>query len=33
MFHVSLSHRVTLVDLLEQDILDFNVILGMDLLH
>ncbi|WMV19054.1 hypothetical protein MTR67_012439 [Solanum verrucosum] len=30
---VSLSHRVTLVDLVELDMLDFDVILGMDWLH
>uniref|UniRef100_M1DHG6 Gag-pol polyprotein n=1 Tax=Solanum tuberosum TaxID=4113 RepID=M1DHG6_SOLTU len=30
---VSLSHRVTLVDLVELDLLDFDVILGMDWLH
>uniref|UniRef100_M1DCD2 Gag-pol polyprotein n=1 Tax=Solanum tuberosum TaxID=4113 RepID=M1DCD2_SOLTU len=30
---VSLSHRVTLVDLVELDMLDFDVILGVDWLH
>jgi len=30
---VSLSHRVTLVDLVELDMLDFDVILSMDWLH
>mgnify|MGYP003624051582 CR=1 FL=1 len=30
---ISLSHRVTLVDLVELDMLDFDVILGMDWLH
>ena len=30
---VSLSHKVTLVDLVELDILDFDVILTMDWLH
>ena len=28
-----MSHRVTLVDLLELDMLDFDVILDMDYLH
>jgi len=30
---ISLSHRVTLVDLIELDMLDFDIILGMDWLH
>ncbi|XP_049356909.1 uncharacterized protein LOC125821531 [Solanum verrucosum] len=30
---ISLSHRVTFVDLVELDMLDFDVILGMDWLH
>uniref|UniRef100_M1DLT6 Gag-pol polyprotein n=1 Tax=Solanum tuberosum TaxID=4113 RepID=M1DLT6_SOLTU len=30
---ISLSHRVTLVDLVELDMLDFDVILEMDWLH
>ena len=30
---ISLPNRVTLVYLIELDILDFDVILGMDLLH
>nr|ABI34333.1 Gag-pol polyprotein, putative [Solanum demissum] len=30
---ISLSHRVTLVDLVELEMLDFDVILGMDWLH
>lgn len=30
---ISLSHRITLVDLLELDMLDFDVIRGMDWLH
>ncbi|XP_049363320.1 uncharacterized protein LOC125828059 [Solanum verrucosum] len=30
---ISLSHRVTLVDLIELHMLDFDVILGMDWLH
>ena len=30
---ISLSHKVTLVDLVELDMLDFDVILGMDWLH
>ena len=29
-FHVSLSHRVTYVDLVELEMLNFNVIIGMD---
>jgi len=31
--HVSLSHRVTHVNLVQLDMLDFDVILGMDWLH
>ena len=30
---ISLFHRVTLVDLVELDILEFNIILVMDWLH
>jgi len=30
---ISLSHKVTLIDLVELDMLDFDVILGMDWLH
>ncbi|WMV24604.1 hypothetical protein MTR67_017989 [Solanum verrucosum] len=30
---ISLSHRVTLIDLVELDMIDFDVILGMDWLH
>ena len=30
---ISLPNRVTFVDLIELDMVDFNVILGMDLLH
>jgi len=30
---ISLSHRVTLVDLIKLDMLDFDVILDMDWLH
>ena len=30
---ISLSNRVTLVDLIDLDMLDFDLILGMDLLH
>lgn len=30
---ISLSHRVTLVDLVDHDMLDFDVIIGMDWLH
>ena len=30
---ISLSYKVTLVDLVELDMLDFDVILGMDWLH
>ena len=30
---ISLPNRVTLVDLIEIDMLDFDVILGMDWLH
>ena len=32
-FRISLPNRVTLVDLVELEMLDFNVILGMDWLH
>ena len=32
-YRVSLSHRYTLVDLVEHDMLDFDVILWMDWLH
>ncbi|KAH0652759.1 hypothetical protein KY289_030437 [Solanum tuberosum] len=32
-FPISLSHRVTLLDLIELDMLDFDVILDMDWLH
>ena len=31
--HILLSYRVTLVDLVEIDMLDFDVILGMESLH
>lgn len=31
--HDSLSHRVTLIDWLELDMIDFDFILGMDWLH
>ena len=31
--HLSLSHRLTYVDLVELDIFDFDVILGIDLVN
>ena len=31
--HVTINHNNTMVDLVELDMLDFDVILGMDLLH
>ena len=32
-FPISFSHRVTLIDLVDLDMLDFDVILGMDRLN